>query len=94
MTINERIAAVEAELEFAEAAHAAAENAYDEYDLNPAHFKDADRSARLAELFEARCEKAAATREIGERLDELKRERFANSKQGQLYANLFKSFNK
>lgn len=94
MTINERIAAIEAELEIAEAAHVAAEKAYDEYDLNPTHFKDADRSARLAELFEVCCEKATATREIGARLDELKRERFVNSKQGQLYANLLKSLNK
>lgn len=94
MTINERISVIEAELNAAREQYNAARAAYEAYDLDPTHFKDDDRSARLEELFQAIGEKAANTREIGSRLNELKRERLANSKQGQLYENLFKSLRK
>ena len=86
--INDKIRMLEAELAAANAEYDAACEAYDSYDLDPVHFKDADRSARQEVLYQARCEKAAKTREIGSHLDALKKERFANSRQGQMLTNL------
>lgn len=94
MTINERIAALEAEFAAAEAEYAAARDNYDAYDLNPAQFKDANRSARLAEMYDVISEKAAKTREIGARLDAVKKERHANSRHGHMMASLMAQLNK
>lgn len=94
MTINDKIAAIETELNAATAEYDAARANYDAYDLDPAHFKDADRSDRLEELREIIYEKAAKSREIGARLDALKKERHASSRHGQMIANLMAQIKK
>lgn len=92
--INDKIRMLEAELDAANAEYDAAREAYDSYDLDPAHFKDADRSTHQEVLYQARCEKAAKTREIGSRLNALKKERFSSSRQGQMLASLMAQLKK
>lgn len=74
--IKEEIRGIEAEMCAAMAEYKAAQNAYEEYDQNPANWNAPDFSARRAELSTAISEKAANTREIGTRLDAAKKNLF------------------